>query len=96
MAEAKGSTTLDYMWYRFGVVAVVGWNLGCGDAAPQPPAATGATTPSEGTTPAGAAAVAANGMGFEVSIEGWTESIDAKAQLNVTEEIGRASCRERV
>ncbi|MEO8180763.1 MAG: hypothetical protein ABI895_18165 [Deltaproteobacteria bacterium] len=79
------------MWYRFGVVAVIGWNLGCSDAAPQPSASTGpgartpSATPSEGTTPEGTAASAADGMAFQLSIEGWTESIDAKAQLNVTE-----------
>jgi hypothetical protein len=83
VAEAKGSTTLDYMWYRSGVVAVLGWGLACSDAAPEPSASP--EPEQEPITAPSLAEPGINAAAFQLRIEDWAEAIEAKAQLNVTE-----------
>lgn len=74
------------MWYRSGVALLLGLSLGCGDEGSQPPAAADVETPLIMTPEVEPdAAERANGTAFELQIDGWTDSIDAKAQLNVVE-----------
>jgi len=87
VAEPKGTTTLDYMWYRSGAVAVLGWSLGCSDAGSTPPASMEVVeeTPSVAMSEAKPGTVEGSGAGLQLSIDGWTGEILAKAQLDVVE-----------
>jgi hypothetical protein len=89
-ALAKGSTTLDHMWYGCGAVAVMALSLGCSDSAPERPAPTQEmpNTPAPGTENMPLPMLnepAAGAAGLALAIDGWTEEIGAKAQLNVME-----------
>lgn len=78
------------MWHRSGGVALLICSLGCGGAepgpakpAPEPAAGEGEGQPADGNT--ASPAQEASETGFTLSIDGWTESLGAKAQLNVAE-----------
>jgi hypothetical protein len=72
------------MWYRSGLFAVLAWSLGCSDTGSSPPASQ-VDEENPAVVSPGVTEPAANGAAFQLWIDGWTDSIDAKAQLNVTE-----------
>jgi hypothetical protein len=79
------------MWHRSGGVALLVCGLGCGDAEPHsaepaPDPAAGEGQPADGSVEGPASTEQeASATGFTLSIDGWTDGLGGKAQLNVSE-----------
>lgn len=83
--RCESRTTLHDMWQRSGGVALLVCGLGCGGAEPEataPDPNASESSPADGTAEN---TTEPSATGFTLSIDGWTDSLGGKAQLNVSE-----------
>lgn len=84
------------MWYRFAVIPLLSSVLGCGDSSgegPEPPTPS-SSSPDESQSDGSTALPEGTELpetGFTLTVDGWSEPLEAKAELNVTEGVRTVS-----